>query len=114
MSVAFRPAKSVFAFLLHAELDAYEAGFDRFTHGLLPLDACAALARQLEELRTLRAAFPAMAGDMAEVTICHTDLMHAAWGLSAVADDERAALLRRHRDAMASIRRKCLRELKID
>lgn len=114
MSVAFRPAKSVFAFLLHAELDAYEADFDRFAHGVLSFDQCAALARQLEELRKLRAAFPAMAGDMADVMICHTGLMHAAWGLDPLTEDDRTALIRRHRDAMVSIRRKCLRELKAD
>jgi hypothetical protein len=109
MSAFPRHALTAIAFQLVAELEEYQAAYDRLVTGPASLEQSRLVSGKLDELLMLKGALPQLSVQMVELLVCHTELMHVLWGAMSATPEERADLVERHRDATRAMRAKCVR-----
>jgi hypothetical protein len=96
MVARHRPVVSTIAFQFTAQLEDYEADFERCLACEMSLSDYAKLSARMDELRARCGAFPSMSSDMVELMLCHTQLMYDKWQLVPLEPDAREDLSRRH------------------
>jgi hypothetical protein len=100
---------SAIAFRIAAILEAYQLHFERLAADWRNTSLCRTVSAQLDELRGLLGALPQFAVDMAEVVLCHVQLLRVLQSRGTVGDVSQLQV--RQTDAVASLRRKILRLL---
>jgi hypothetical protein len=113
MSASHAPILTAIAFQLSAALETYQMHFEALSDPWSQRRQYERVSSVFDEIRMLKGALPELSVHMVEVLICHVELMKGLWlhGTSQESVDANAldALRSKHRDAVSTMRSRCLR-----
>ena len=112
MSAPHAPPLDAVAFQLATVLDAYDQHVRVMIDTWLDMDLYSEVSDEVEQIRTLSAAFPQLGTAWVELLIAHAELIHSLWRLRFRDDDgdreKLEAVRERHANAVRSLREPCL------
>jgi len=116
MSSLYVPEVNVVAFLLAAALERYQANFDQLAASWSDRNRWQEVNHQLREIKKLGAALPQLAVDEMDLVIRHVELLRSllrkpSIELEPALAEELSIKQHRLRDAIGTMRTKCLRLL---
>jgi hypothetical protein len=115
MSASHGPALDAITFQLAAALENYELHVGQMVDTWLDMELYRTVSDEIEQIRMYSAALPQLSVHWVELLIAHAELVHCLWkmqyGTDAAAKEHLEGLRRRHADAAASLRKRCLRLL---
>lgn len=113
MSANHAPVLTAIAFQLSAALETYQMHVEALSDPWSQRREYERVSGVFDEIRMLKGALPELSVHMVEVLICHVELMKSLWlhGTNRQAVDHSAleALRSKHRDAVSTMRSRCLR-----
>ena len=112
MSAFYTSAQDAITFQLADALETYGADMDRLVDTWLDMELYRQVSDEIEEIRLLAASASTLGVPWVELLISHAELIHCLWRNKFAAGDPRLNELRvRHAEAVATLRRHCLRLL---
>lgn len=112
MSAFTSPQQDAITFALAAALEKYGMDMDRLVDTWLDMELYGVVSQEVEEIRLLAASGPTLSVPWVELLIAHAELIHCLWRRQFAAGDPRVDELRvRHAEAVATLRRHCIRLL---
>jgi hypothetical protein len=115
MSASQSAALDAIAFQLLAALDEYEADTEAMVSAWPDLERYVAVSAQVEKIRMYCAARPELRVQWVELLIAHAELIHHLWraqyGKDRPLREHLAQPRSHHTTAIASLRRRCAREV---
>lgn len=112
MSASHAPVLDAVTLQLATALEQYVADMDRLADTWLDMELYGCVSEEIEEIRLLAASSRVLSAPWVELLIVHSELVHGLWREANGTGDGRLGELRaRHSEAVASLRRHCLRLL---